>query len=73
MQATSGHDQRDRTHHVFDDIWKQATAVFPNGMVRNDPLDGVCPFIAILRVELLAQLPVLPCLSAITHHTGMDI
>ena len=42
------------THHVLDDIWEQSAAVLPNGMIRDDPFDGVGPLVAVLRVELLS-------------------
>lgn len=51
------------TRHILDDIWKQARTVLSNGMIRNHALDGVCTAIAVFRVELLAEFPVLACPS----------
>ena len=52
------------THHVLHDIRKQSAAVLPNRMVRDNPLDGIRSFVPVLAVELLAELPVLTCVSA---------
>lgn len=48
------------THHVLHDIREQSRAVLPNRVIRYHPLNSIGAFVSILRVELLAELPVLP-------------
>ncbi len=51
---------RRATCHVLDDIREEAATVLSYRMIRDDPFDRVGSFVAILRVELLAELPILP-------------